>query len=236
MAFCKRAAAKNILVLFFIIFSYPAFSQTEGVTMLNTTQKNIIPIVALTAIGDITNLKTALNEALDEGVTVNEVKEALVQTYAYAGFPRSLNGLTALMQVLETRQAAGKSGTQGRDASPIVPNVSMLELGTEIQTKVVGQPVSGPLYTFAPIIDQFLKSHLFGDIFARDVLDYQTREVATIAILATLPGLESQLQSHYGIGLNTGLSRDQLRQIVSILNEKLGADVGTRAETVLNQL
>jgi 4-carboxymuconolactone decarboxylase len=32
-------------------------------------------------------------------LTVNEIKEILVQMYAYAGFPRSLNGINAFMAV-----------------------------------------------------------------------------------------------------------------------------------------
>lgn len=204
--------------------------------MLSQLQQMIVPIAAFTAKGDIAALKGVLDKALDEGVTINEVKEVIIQTYAYAGFPRSLNGLNALRDVLDSRKTAGKNDELGRDISPIATNQSMLEIGTKIQTKVVGQPVRGGVYDFAPAIDQFLKSHLFGDIFARDILDYPTREVATIAILATIPGLEAQLQGHYNIGMNTGLSKEQLQQIVNILNANLGSDVGKRAQTVLDQI
>ncbi|UXN03491.1 carboxymuconolactone decarboxylase family protein [Bartonella sp. HY406] len=204
--------------------------------MLSQLQQMIVPIAAFTAKGDIAALKSALDKALDEGVTINEAKEVIIQTYAYAGFPRSLNGLNALRDVLDSRKTAGKNDELGRDISPIATNQSMLEIGTKIQTKVVGQPVRGGVYEFAPAIDQFLKSHLFGDIFARDILDYPTREVATIAILATIPGLEAQLQGHYNIGMNTGLSKEQLQQIVNILNANLGSDVSKRAQTVLDQI
>ncbi|UXM95096.1 carboxymuconolactone decarboxylase family protein [Bartonella sp. HY329] len=201
--------------------------------MLSQLQQMIVPIAAFTAKGDIAALKTALDEALDNGVTINEAKEVIIQTYAYAGFPRSLNGLNALQDVLAVRKSAGKNDELGRDISPIAPYQSTLEIGTKIQTEVVGQPVAGGVYDFAPAIDQFLKSHLFGDIFARDILDYPTREVATIAILATIPGLEAQLQGHYNIGMNTGLSKEQLHQIVNILNANVGSDEGERAQTVL---
>lgn len=62
------------------------------------------------------------------------------------------------------------------------------------------------MFDFAPAIDRFLKAHLFGDVFSRDNLDWRSREVATIAALATLTGTESQLRSHFSIGLNTGLT------------------------------
>ena len=204
--------------------------------MLTLTQKHIIPIVAFTAIGNIEKLKTALNQSLDAGLTINEAKEVLVQTYAYAGFPRSINGLVALMDVVKQRQALSKHDVVGKDVTPLHDDRTMLAIGTEIQTKLVGQPVTGPLYAFAPAIDQFLKSHLFGDIFVRDILDYPTREVATIAILATLNGAEAQLSAHYQIGRNSGLSTQDLHEIVDVLHQAVSAEIGNRAEQVLQKL
>ena len=94
--------------------------------------------------------------------------------------------------------------------------------------------MTGPLFEFAPAIDQFLKSHLFGDIFVRDNLDYETREVATIAMLAALKGAQSQLKSHYQMGTNTGLEKQDLKEIVTILETKVGPEVGKRASEVLD--
>ncbi|MGA2223692.1 MAG: hypothetical protein ABSH41_04525 [Syntrophobacteraceae bacterium] len=113
-------------------------------------------------------LKTALNEGLDAGLTINEIKEVLVQMYAYTGFPRSLNGIGTFMSVLEERQKKGIKDELGREPSPLPANKSRLELGTEIQTSLRGSPASGATFTFAPAIDAFLKEHLFGDIFGRD--------------------------------------------------------------------
>lgn len=204
--------------------------------MLTQTQILLIPIAAFTAIGDITKLKQVLNFGFDAGLTVNQTKEALVQTYAYAGFPRSLNGLSALMDVLNDRKLSGKNDCVGEDCKPIPDSRTMLEIGTEVQTRLVGHPVSGALFDFVPVIDQFLKSHLFGDIFARDVLDYPTREVATIAILSGLTGLEAQLVAHYQIALNCGLDKDDLRAIVVILNDKVSSEASERAKTALQHL
>jgi len=50
------------------------------------------------------HLKTQLNTGLDAGITINEITEVLVQLYAYCGFPRSLNGITTFMAVLEERK------------------------------------------------------------------------------------------------------------------------------------
>src|SRR5512137_2248230 len=162
-----------------VMFSIAAVSEAQTVKNegLNARQKGIVSIAAFTASGDMEKLKTALNEGLDAGLTVNEIKEILVHLYAYAGFPRSLNGISTFMAVMDERQAKGIQDELGREASPLPANKSSIELGTEIQTRLVGRPVTGAIYTFAPAIDQFLKGHLFGDIFGRDNLDFQTREI-----------------------------------------------------------
>jgi alkylhydroperoxidase/carboxymuconolactone decarboxylase family protein YurZ len=53
---------------------------------LNAQQQGIVSISALTAVGDLKQLKTQLNTGLDAGLTINEIKEILVQLYAYCGF------------------------------------------------------------------------------------------------------------------------------------------------------
>jgi len=122
--------------------------------------------------------------------------------YAYCGFPRSLNGISTFMGVMEDRKAKGIKDEIGKEPSPLPTARNIIELGTEVQTRLAGAPVKGAIYTFAPAIDEFLKGHLFGDIFGRDSLDYQSREIVTISALASMEGVNPQLQAHFNIGLN----------------------------------
>jgi alkylhydroperoxidase/carboxymuconolactone decarboxylase family protein YurZ len=108
--------------------------------------------------------------------------------------------------------------------------------GAANQTKLAGAPVKGPLFDFAPAIDEYLKTHLFGDIFERDNLDWGSREVATVGMLSVLPGAEAQLQSHMRISMNAGLTVSQLHQLVYVLAERVGTDNATRARMALQQV
>jgi len=188
---------------------------------LNTKQKSIATVAAHAARGDQNGLKQALAQGLDNGVTVNEFKEILVQVYAYCGFPRSLNALATLMQLETERENKDKPGKLPANK----PQGSSLEFGTENQTKLVGAPVQGKLFEFAPAIDEYLKAHLFGDIFARDNIDWQTRELATIAMLASQKGVESQLNSHINIGKHNGLTDEQITEILDIADKTGAANV-----------
>jgi len=158
-----------------------------------------------------------------------------VQLYAYTGFPRSLNGLGAFMGVMEERGKKGIKDKAGKEASPFPADKSSIELGTEIQTRLVGRPVTGAIYTFAPAIDRFLKGHLFGDIFGRDNLDFQSREIATISALAGMEGVNPQLQAHFNVGLNTGLTEAQMRSLISVLKAKVGKKEAENAHELLEK-
>lgn len=206
-----------------------AASDEQG---LNAKQQSIIPIAAFTANGDTVKLKQALVQGLEKGMTVNEIKEVLVQMYAYTGFPRSLTGLNTFLALLGEREKQGIKDEIGRDASPLPAEKNVREMGTAVQTEIVGRSVSGPVYEFAPVIDTFLKEHLFGDIFGRDILDFQERELATVAALASLPA-EAQLRSHLNVCMNVGLTEPQMRAFVSVLEAEVGKAEAERAGRLL---
>ncbi|WP_241008615.1 carboxymuconolactone decarboxylase family protein [Aggregatibacter actinomycetemcomitans] len=108
---------------------------------LTQRQQALAAIGAFTATGNQAELKTTLNHALDEGLTVMEAKDAMVQLYAYTGFPRSLNALFTLVKTVKERQEKGLKTEQGRTATALPKGMNMLEVGTKTQTDLVGQAV-----------------------------------------------------------------------------------------------
>jgi len=211
-------------------------TQASAAATLNARQQAIVPIAAFAATGDIARLNAALNQGLDAGMTISDAREILVQLYAYAGFPRSLNALGELMKVLDARKQRGIQDAPGSPPSrPIPKGDALLAAGTANQTKLSGGPVEGPLFDFAPAANEYLRTHLFGDIFERDNLDWQSRELATVGMLSALPGAESQLQAHMRISMNVGLTAAQLRQLTQVLAARVDADMARRASTALEQ-
>lgn len=179
---------------------------------LNNKQKSIVMISSYTANGDLQNLEKALNKGIDAGLTANEIKEVLVQMYAYCGFPRSLNGLNTFMKVVEARKDI-KTGVIGK----VLPKeTDKFAYGDNVQVELTGGHIKGGVFEFAPAIDQYLKEHLFADIFARGVLTNQEREIATISALSSMHGVEPQLKSHIQIGKNTGLTDKQVEEILDL--------------------
>ena len=213
-----------------------AEAQTVNTQALNPKQQSIVTISAFTGNGDQEKLKTALNEGLDAGLSVNEIKEILVQLYAYAGFPRSLNAINTFIGVMEEREQKGIKDELGKEPSSMPANKSSIELGTEIQTRLIGAPATGKYIAFTPAIDKFLKGHLFGDIFGRDNLDFQSREIATISALSSMTGVNAQLQSHFNVGFNVGLTQAEMRSLTTVLELKVGKKEADNASAVLEKV
>ena len=192
---------------------------------LSAKEKSIISIASLTAKGDLKELKTALNKGLEAELTVNEIKEVLVHTYAYCGFPRSIRGLQTFMEVLEERKAKGINDTIGVEASSITNNSSKYERGKQILGELTGKPQPNTLSgysAFAPAIDTFLKEHLFADIFERDILTYAQRELVTISVISAIGDAEPMLKSHLSICLNVGITPNQLEEFVTVIKPSIG--------------
>lgn len=189
---------------------------------MTNKDKSIVEISIFTAIGNLKELEKSVNLGLDNELTVNEIKEIMVQLYAYCGFPRSLNALGVLSNTVDERKANGKVTEVGRESTPIPSDRNSLVYGTQVQIKIVGMEVKGGIYDFAPMADRYLKAHLFGDIFGQDILDYRTRELVTVAALASMDGVNPQLQAHIGISKNVGVTDDELNGTIEVLKDKLG--------------
>jgi alkylhydroperoxidase/carboxymuconolactone decarboxylase family protein YurZ len=139
------------------------------------------------------------------------------------------------MKVVETRKQHGVQDDPGREPGRVIPvGDELVSVGKANQTRIAGAPVQGPLFDFAPVINQYLQAHLFGDIFDRDNLDWQSRELATVAALAATPGVESQLRSHMAASLRVGLTVAQLRQLTRLLADQGDPDAAKRAAEALD--
>jgi len=230
-----------MMIISISLFTNHAKAQQMATTdkSLSLQEQSIISIAALTAKGDLDKLKTALNTGLKSGLTVNEIKEALVHTYAYCGFPRSIRGLQTFMEVMNERKAKGINDNVGKEASKIDETGSKYERGKKILGELTQTPQPETLSgysAFAPTIDTFLKEHLFADIFERDVLSYVQRELVTVSVIAAIGNAEPMLKSHLTICLNLGLTPGQLQEYVEVLKTTLGKKEAKSAQKILDEV
>ena len=200
----------TLLVALLIMTTLQAQTLTER-------QKGLAACACLMAQGDLVRLEPAVRKALDAGVTVNELKEAFSQLYAYTGFPRSLNALGVLSEVLENRQPNWQEGKPWTRPAEWDDARKAYELGKKNQTQLSGRSFD---YAFCPQDDYYLKSHLFGDIFAGDQLTNADREIVTVAALSGLEGVTPQLAAHKAGAVNMGNPQELVDELCAWLDSE----------------
>ena len=220
--------------LFFALLIMMMTMETADAQTLTERQKGLAACACLMAQGDMNRLEPTVRMALNKGVTINELKEAFSQLYAYTGFPRSLNALGVLSKVLENGRSSeshpslledgrvvtdeGKANKQPewQEGKPWKRPAEWddakkaYELGVKNQIQLSGKPFN---YEFCPQDDYYLKSHLFGDIFAGDQLSAADREIVTVAALSGLEGVAPQLAAHKQGAVNMGNSQQLVDEL-----------------------
>lgn len=70
------------------------------------------------------------------------------------------------------------------------------------------------LADIAPDFADYILEFSFGDIYSRPGLDLRSREIAAIAAMAAMGNAQPQLKVHIEAGLNVGLSREEITEIL----------------------
>ncbi len=77
-----------------------------------------------------------------------------------------------------------------------------------------GERVVAALADIAPDFAEMLLAFPFGDIYTRPGLAVRDREIATIGALCAMGTAPAQLKVHVEAGLNVGLSREEITEIL----------------------
>ena len=101
------------IILFIVCFSMIFMEAYAMQSKLSDKEKSIVEISAFTSSGNQEQLAVSLNKALDNKMSINEINEILIQSYAYCGFPRSLNAIGTFTNIVKERKAKGIKDIQG---------------------------------------------------------------------------------------------------------------------------
>lgn len=208
-----------ILLSALLCGQYLIAQQMMNTQSLTPQQQSFVALAAYEATGNLAQLEPTIEQAFANGLTVNQIKEVFSHLYAYTGFPRSLNALGVLQTILAEREKMGITTEVGIEASPLPTGYDALQQGTSVQTRLCGRAFQ---YDFCSAEDYYLKAHLFGDIFARDVLTYPQRELVTVSALAAMQGTEPQLNSHQQIAQRAGVPQTTV-EAATALARRLGS-------------
>ena len=170
------------------------FGEVFYVGDLTDRQRELITCSVLTVLQTLPQLKAHLNAALNVGVSPLELKESLYQCAPFIGYPRTLNAVNVLNEVLEDRHIS-----LPLDNQTSIKDEERYKKGLEIQKELYGDEIKDR-YRYLPddigdALPRFLTEWCFGDCYTRKVLDITTRELLIFCILTAL-NASGQLYAH----------------------------------------
>ncbi|MDV7695520.1 carboxymuconolactone decarboxylase family protein [Chryseobacterium soli] len=187
---------------------------------LDLKSKEIAVVAALTAMGNAEpQLKIHINGALNTGSSINEVKEVIMQMSVYSGFPSCINAMNTLKGVLEERQKYGIKDEVGKTADKIT--MDRLKLGERELSKLDSlqvEKLKSAYNDFSPDLVKFMLEYGYADIFSRNNLSENYRQIATISALTALGTAKPQLKFHINAGLNIGLTEIEIKEIMILMS------------------
>lgn len=207
------------------------------------TNRKIMPIntryltvmAAHIATGSVNEYKNILTQALDNGVSPLEVKEALYQSIPYAGMAKVYDFILATNEVMLERgiklplEPQSTTNPQNR-----------FDKGLKVQSQIFGSENIASMRASAPKelkhIQDYLSANCFGDYYTRGTLDIPTRELITLAVLISLGGADPQVKAHVGANLNVGNSREMLIELVTQLLPYIGYPRSLNAIAAINEI
>lgn len=187
---------------------------------LTSRQLAIIPLAIAVTQGDQDAERTAIEQGLKNGLTVNELKEIISHQFSYIGAPKNLNGMMTLKSLLEHRAEQGMNDPQGELPTEL-GDVDYYQRGTQKLAALTQRSTQSALFDFAPAIDYAIKAQLFGYQFSRDNLGDVERELTTIGSLVGLgESVNPQLRSHLTLMKNLNLTDQSFNQLLTMVTPK----------------
>src|SRR3954466_4594321 len=182
---------------------------------LDEPTRRLVRIAAIVAAGDEAEVREALS-GVETSVPLIWVEELLLQTYLFAGFPRSLNAF---------REWRRRVPAPAESAAP-----DMDVAGWEARGRETCRAVYGRMYDklrknidgLHPALDSWMIVEGYGKVLSRPGLDLPRRELCIVAACVA-SGQERQLHSHLhgalNVGVPAGVVRDSLDALQTVVDE-----------------
>lgn len=199
--------------------------QTDTLSALDDQTRCLVRLAAVIGAGTERQLRAMLVEA--RTLPHTWVEEVILQSYLFAGFPRTLNAAREWRRISGTAAPA-----TDHDADATAPG--MIDAWRE-RGELTCEQVYGDMYDklrvnitkLHPALDFWMITDGYGKLLSRPGLDLVRRELCVVAICA-LAEQDRQLHSHFHGALNVGASPAQVSATLDALKDMLNADALVR--------
>ena len=179
----------------------------------------LVRIAVSTATGDEESLRKRMIAARASDVPVLWIEELLLQSFLNVGYPLALVAFGVWRSV---------SGGPPEPSEPIAhPDWERwTERGVEACSEVYGRTFHKlmlNLRNLHPAIEPLVVVDAYGKILGRPGLDSRRRELCTLAAIA-MQNAPRQLHAHLRGALNTGSTREDVDEIIALVEADLSKD------------
>ncbi len=176
-------------------------------TELVPRDRSLVTVAALIAGGHTQQMTGHFNRALDNGVKPAEISAVITHLAFYCGWPRAVSAVAVAKDVFAKRGIA----TDGL-AAPASELLAVDPASDAPRAAAVEAQMGGT----APALARYTNSVLFGDLWRRPDLAPRDRSLVTIAALIAM-GQDDQLAFHLERGMNNGLTRTEVSEVITHL-------------------
>ena len=163
-------------------------------------------LAATIAVGTEPEVRRVMRHVVLGGVRPGWVEEVVLQSYLFAGFPRTLNAAR------EWRRVSGRPAPR-EDVGASYEQVE----GWRLDGEKTCETVYGPFYArlrhnirdLHPALDAWMIVEGYGKVLSRPALDLAKRELCIVAVCAAA-GQDRQLHSHLHGARNAGATPDEI--------------------------
>ena len=185
---------------------------------LSRRDRSLIVISVLATIGSTEELSLHTQVGLNNGLTRTEIEELVLHVAAYAGFPMAMQA----SRVVTDRfcQIDGVDRLPERTGAEDLDDAERRLRAHDVRKSLTGVRCADDVDAdYAAMVEHLgdvgmIAYHwAFGDLWSRDELNRRDRSLIVIAILTVLSRID-ELAFHVPAGLNHGLSREEIEEIM----------------------
>lgn len=188
---------------------------------LSRRDRSLMIISVLAAQARDEELEMHTQVGLHHGLTRTEIEEINLHVSGYAGFPAAM----AASRHMDAAfcKAEGVERIEGRKPAERLSDSERMERAADVRRTLTGGKANpDPEADLAAMRDylgglgDWALKWAFGEIWSRPELSRRDRSLVVISILAAL-GQDSELAFHVPAGLNHGLTREEIEEIMTHL-------------------
>jgi len=194
---------------------------------LDEATRTLVRLSAIIAAGSERSVRDALIAAAGSVSSV-WIEELILQSYLFAGFPRTLNAMREWRRISaastnvieEVRASAGRSEESGASLE------RWRARGEETCRRVYGEMYERLRYNIRqlhPELDEWMIVEGYGKVLSRPALDLPRRELCIVAACMA-SGQERQLHSHLHGALNVGVSARVVSEVIEAVAPHVSAE------------